>query len=183
MVLRFAIAAAAVGAFAATASAKPVTLSTETNLRAAPGTTSEVVTLMPKGAAIEVGECDAGWCKVTYNGKEGFSIGRNLGETAVAAAPPAVRNSYGAAPAVAATNEATPPAANRSYAADLETQPPPRPARRYVERRYESDEGYVPMDQPAYIVAAPPPPPPVYYTYYPYPRPVYWGWRPYWRRW
>src|SRR5690242_17769295 len=83
MVSRTAIAAASLIALTATASAKPITLSTETNLRAAPGTKSDVVTSMPKGAAIEVGECDAGWCKVTYDGKEGFAIERNLG-----AAPP-----------------------------------------------------------------------------------------------
>src|SRR4029079_17802384 len=78
MLSRTALAAAGLVALTAAASAKPVTLSTETNLRAAPGTKSDVVTAMPKGAAIEVGECDAGWCKITYDGKEGFAIERNL---------------------------------------------------------------------------------------------------------
>ena len=79
MLTRFATAAAMLMALGAAASAKPFTLPSETNLRSAPGTTSDVVTLMPKGANIEVGDCDAGWCKVTYDGKEGFAIARNVG--------------------------------------------------------------------------------------------------------
>lgn len=68
------------------ASAKPATLAGETNLRAAPGTKSEIVTLMPKGETVEVGACDAGWCEVAWNEKKGFAIARNLG-----LAPPAPR--------------------------------------------------------------------------------------------
>src|SRR4029079_9189540 len=86
MLSRIVFAAAGLIALTAAASAKPVTLSTETNLRAAPGTKSDIVTAMPKGAAVEVGDCDAGWCKVTFDGKEGFAIGRNLGESAPRAA-------------------------------------------------------------------------------------------------
>jgi uncharacterized protein YraI len=154
MITRLVVAAAAVTALTTVVSAEPVTLGTDTNLREAPGTTSGVVTLMPKGSAVEVGQCDAGWCKVTFGGKDGYAIGRNLGEAK--------------------------PAAN-SYAADLATRPPPRPARRYVQDEYVEDDGPVVYGPPGYLVAAPPPPP-VYYTYYPYPRPVYWG-RPFWRRW
>jgi hypothetical protein len=155
MITRLAIAAAAVAALTAAASAKPVTLGADTNMRQAPGTTSGVVTLMPKGSAVEVGQCDAGWCKVTFDGKDGYAIGRNVGEAR--------------------------PAAGNSYAADLSTRPPPRTAHRYVQDEYVEDDGPVIYGPPGYLVAAPPPPP-VYYTYYPYPRPVYWG-LPFWRRW
>ena len=79
-VTRTAFAALTVMALTAAASAKPLTLSAETNLRAAPGTKSEIVTLIPKGSEVEVGECDAGWCKVKFGDKEGFAIGRNVGE-------------------------------------------------------------------------------------------------------
>lgn len=80
MFARMTFAAVTVIAFTAAAAAKPVTLSAETNLRAAPGTKSEVVTLIPKGSQVEVSECDAGWCKVKFGDKEGFAIGRNVGE-------------------------------------------------------------------------------------------------------
>jgi uncharacterized protein YraI len=68
--MQFARLAAAIvlaGGFSAAAAAKPFTLAGETNLRAAPGTQSEVITLMPKGETVEVGACDAGWCEVTWN--------------------------------------------------------------------------------------------------------------------
>ena len=84
---RLVIATGVLAALTATATAKPVTLGTGTNLRQAPGTNSTVVTLMPKGETVEVGDCDAGWCKVTWNGQEGYAIARNLG----AAPPPARR--------------------------------------------------------------------------------------------
>ncbi|MBV8792279.1 MAG: SH3 domain-containing protein, partial [Pseudolabrys sp.] len=77
--LRLTVSAASLLALTAAAVAKPVTLASETNLRAAPGTKSDVVGLMPRGETIEVGACDAGWCKVTWNGKEGFAIARNVG--------------------------------------------------------------------------------------------------------
>ena len=80
--LRTTLSAATAIALTATASAKPVTLSAETNLRAAPGTKSEIITLIPQGSEIDVGECDAGWCKVKFGDKEGFAIGRNLGQGA-----------------------------------------------------------------------------------------------------
>jgi uncharacterized protein YraI len=78
--LRTTLTAASLIALTAAASAKPLTLPAETNLRAAPGTKSEVVTLMPQGSQVDIGECDAGWCKVKFGDKEGFAIGRNLGE-------------------------------------------------------------------------------------------------------
>jgi uncharacterized protein YraI len=76
---RLMLSAALLAAMSVAATAKPVTLSAETNLRKAPGTKSEAVGLMPKGTEVEVGECDAGWCKVTWDGQEGYAIARNLG--------------------------------------------------------------------------------------------------------
>ena len=76
---RLMLSATLLAAMSAAAAAKPVTLSAETNLRKAPGTKSEAVGLMPKGTEVEVGECDSGWCKVTWDGQEGYAIARNLG--------------------------------------------------------------------------------------------------------
>ena len=76
---RLMMSAALLAAMSAAAAAKPVTLSAETNLRKAPGTKSEAIGLMPKGTEVEVGECDSGWCKVTWGAQEGYAIARNLG--------------------------------------------------------------------------------------------------------
>jgi hypothetical protein len=64
---------------AASANAKPVAITADTNLRAAPGTASEVVALIPRGTTVEVGACSNGWCKVSLNGKDGFATAGNLG--------------------------------------------------------------------------------------------------------
>jgi Bacterial SH3 domain len=64
------------------AMAKPVTLAAETNLRKSPGTDSEVLTLMPKGTAVEVGKCTNGWCEVSLDDKKGFAIAQNVGMAA-----------------------------------------------------------------------------------------------------
>jgi hypothetical protein len=68
------------------AAAKPATVAADVNLRKAPGTDSEVITLIPKGTMVEVGTCTNGWCMVTWNGQDGFSIATNLG-----LGPPPVR--------------------------------------------------------------------------------------------
>jgi len=65
--------------FAATdAPAKPAYATSTVNLRAAPGTTSEIVAKIPGGARVEAGECTDGWCEVTWQGKSGFSIATSL---------------------------------------------------------------------------------------------------------
>jgi Bacterial SH3 domain len=61
------------------AAAKPATVAAEVNLRKAPGTDSEIITLIPKGTMVDVGACTNGWCKVSWNGQDGYSIATNLG--------------------------------------------------------------------------------------------------------
>jgi Bacterial SH3 domain len=56
----------------------PTTTVRDTNLRKAPGTDSEILTLMPMGVRIEIGECRDGWCRVTWKGQDGFAVARNL---------------------------------------------------------------------------------------------------------
>lgn len=180
--MRIAIAAVTAAALTGAASAKPLTLSSETNLRAAPGTKSEIVTLMPKGSEIEVGECDAGWCKVTFGDKSGFAIGRNLGE---------------APPQTAAT---TPPPRSQAdlqrlrrgyeqYFDDDNDVTGSVPAQRYSQNRRPRDDDYSYDDEdfddvPRVYSRRTYVPPPVYYSYGPYPR-TYYGPRPYYyyRRW
>ncbi len=54
--------------------AKPAYVGSTVNLRAAPGTKSEVVTKIPGGSLIDAGECSEGWCEVTWQDKKGFAI-------------------------------------------------------------------------------------------------------------
>ena len=61
------------------AAAKPIATTGETNLRKGPGTDSEVLTLVPKGGVVEVGECTNGWCAASFDGKDGYVIARNVG--------------------------------------------------------------------------------------------------------
>jgi uncharacterized protein YgiM (DUF1202 family) len=201
-----ALAALAVTAITAAAAAKPVTLPAETNLRAAPGTKSEIITLIPKGSAIEVGECDAGWCKVKFGDKEGFAIGRNLGEAPpqTAAAPRTgtqgqsqanlqkLRHGYEQYFDGNGQNDVTgsvdaPDSADTPYTAQRNTARaapprtiPPRNGRPYYD---DEDDYYADDDDDAPAVAyVPAGPPPVYYRYGPYPRAYYPG-PYYYRRW
>ena len=135
---------------AAPALAKPAYVASTVNLRAAPGTTSEIVTKIPGGSLVDAGECSEGWCEVTWQEKKGFAIQTSLDtsgripQRASAARPPASGRSAGPA-----------------YAG-------PGPA-------YGPDERYVEVDEPAYYYG----PPRAYYYGGPYYRP-YWGWRRHW---
>ena len=87
-VVRIAAAAAVFSLLSAVgATAKPVTLTAETNLRKAPGTDSEILTLIPKGTTVEVGKCTNGWCESTLDDKKGFAIAQNLGMATARRAP------------------------------------------------------------------------------------------------
>jgi hypothetical protein len=61
------------------AAAKTATVAAEVNLRKGPGTDNEVITLIPKGTMVEVGTYANGWCMVSFNGQDGYSIATNLG--------------------------------------------------------------------------------------------------------
>ena len=66
------------------AMARPIAMTGATNLRDAPGTDAAILALIPKGAMVEVGDCRGGWCRVTWNGQDGYAVARNL----ATAAPP-----------------------------------------------------------------------------------------------
>ena len=59
---------------AAPAWAKPAYVASTVNLRAAPGTSSEILAKIPGGSLIDAGECSEGWCAVIWQGKNGFAI-------------------------------------------------------------------------------------------------------------
>ena len=196
LVTRMTLAAVTLIALTAAATAKPLTLPAETNLRAAPGTKSEIITLIPKGSAVEVGECDAGWCKVKFGDKEGFVIGRNVGEaspqtTATRPQSPAnsqanlqkLRRGYeqhfggnnqnditGSVDEPEQYSQNTPP----RYAPPRNARPP-----QYDRRVYDTED----LDDEDDIAAYVPTRPPVYYSYGPYPRAYYAPGPYYYRRW
>ena len=58
----------------ALAAAKPAYVPSTVNLRAAPGTTSEVVAKIPAGSLVDADNCSEGWCAVTWQDKSGFAI-------------------------------------------------------------------------------------------------------------
>ncbi len=61
--------------FSATgAMAKPAYVASTVNLRAAPGTTSEIVDKIPGGSLVDAKDCSDGWCAVTWQEKSGFAI-------------------------------------------------------------------------------------------------------------
>ena len=89
---------------ASLAAAKPAYVLTTVNLRAAPGTTSEVVTKIPGGSLIDADNCTDGWCAVTWQEKSGFAIQTALdlsGRVPVRreSAPVPARRAYGPPPA------------------------------------------------------------------------------------
>jgi hypothetical protein len=57
---------------------KPLATIGETNLRKAPGADSEILTRIPKGTTVEVGDCRNGWCRVSWNGHNGYAVARNF---------------------------------------------------------------------------------------------------------
>ena len=56
------------------AQAKPAYIASTVNLRAAPGTGSEIVAKIPGGSLVDAGACDDGWCEISWQEKKGFAI-------------------------------------------------------------------------------------------------------------
>ncbi len=72
--------------------ARMAQLETKLNMRESPGPQSRVIAVLPAGANVSVGTCDAEWCQVSYGGRRGFASKMYLGNGAgaYAAAPPVV---------------------------------------------------------------------------------------------
>ena len=54
--------------------ANPAYVATTVNLRAAPGTSNEIVAKIPGGSLVDATDCAEGWCQVSWQGKTGFAI-------------------------------------------------------------------------------------------------------------
>ena len=68
----------AIACVAVPAMAKPAYIASTVNLRAAPGTGSEIVAKIPGGSLVDTGGCDEGWCEVIWQDKKGFAIQTSL---------------------------------------------------------------------------------------------------------
>ena len=73
------------------AAAAPATVDSDLNLRNGPGTNFAVVDTMPAGARVNAFDCAAGWCRVAFNGIEGYA-GQAYLDLRIAAAGPAVES-------------------------------------------------------------------------------------------
>src|SRR5664280_700145 len=99
--------------FAATdALAKPAYVASTVNLRAAPGTKSEIVAKIPGGSLVDAKDCSENWCAVTWQDKSGFTI-----QTAL--------DMSGRVPRQAAGRPAYPPRAGYIVEDDPDYYPPP----------------------------------------------------------
>ena len=88
-----------IACFATAALGKPAYVGSTLNLRAAPGTGSEIVAKIPGGSLVDAGGCDEGWCEISWQDKKGFAIQSGLDMTgrvpqprAAAVAAPAQRS-------------------------------------------------------------------------------------------
>jgi hypothetical protein len=150
----------AVACIAAPALAKPAYVASTVNLRAAPGTGSEIVAKIPGGSLVDAAACDEGWCEISWQDKKGFAIEKALDRS-------------GRVPQQRAAAIASGPNYREGPQGPQGSQRPQRP------RGPQMVEGPEVVDGPIYYDA---PPPAVYYGG-PYYRPYYWegwGWR---RRW
>jgi hypothetical protein len=67
-----------IACIAAPALAKPAYVASTVNLRAAPGTGSEIVAKIPGGSLVDATACDEGWCEISWQDKKGFAIEKAL---------------------------------------------------------------------------------------------------------
>jgi hypothetical protein len=139
-----------VASIAMPAPAKPAFVPSTLNLRAAPGTGSDIVAKIPGGSLVDTGGCDEGWCEVTWQEKKGF----------------VTQSALDLSGRVPQQRAAAPPAP--AYRQGLQGPQGPRGP--------QVVEGPDVVDGPVYYGA---PPPAVVYYGGPYYRP-YWGWRRRW---
>jgi hypothetical protein len=60
------------------ARARSAAVTATVNLRSGPGTDSEIITTIPARSTVRVTGCSGEWCELTWNGRSGYAIARNL---------------------------------------------------------------------------------------------------------
>ncbi len=83
---------AAVGSLLLAGAASAATITNDLNLRRGPGTRYGVIDTMPAGSYVRVLDCGGSWCRVAWNGTEGYASSNYIsgGGPVYAAAPPPV---------------------------------------------------------------------------------------------
>ena len=56
----------------------PEIVTAQVKLRQAPTTESEVLATIPRGGAIKVRNCTNGWCRISWNGRDGYILAKNV---------------------------------------------------------------------------------------------------------
>jgi hypothetical protein len=88
---------------APTGRARSAVVAATVNLRSGPGTDAEVITTIPAGTTVRITSCSGEWCEVTWNGRSGYAIARNLSSGGPRQArpygrPPGYAEGYGPEP-------------------------------------------------------------------------------------
>ncbi len=50
----------------------------EVALRKAPNSESNIVTRVPQGSVVSLSKCSHGWCRVSWNGQQGYAFAKNF---------------------------------------------------------------------------------------------------------
>ncbi|WGS20568.1 MULTISPECIES: SH3 domain-containing protein [unclassified Bradyrhizobium] len=79
---------------AGAAMAAPAVVESSVNLRNGPGTEFAVIATLPAGATVNATDCAVGWCRVSYDGEEGYASRAYL-DIETAAVEPYYYPSYG----------------------------------------------------------------------------------------
>jgi len=56
----------------------PGTVTAQVNLQHAPANESEVLATIPKGSFVKVRDCTNGWCRASWNGRNGYILTKNV---------------------------------------------------------------------------------------------------------
>jgi len=70
--LMFALAAIVAGC------SDPGVVNVQTRLRQEPASEGKILAVIPKGSAIKVGDCSNGWCRVSWNGLDGYILTKSM---------------------------------------------------------------------------------------------------------
>jgi uncharacterized protein YraI len=57
---------------------RTISVTAKVNLRSGPGIYSEIITSIPAGSTVWITSCMGEWFDVTWNGRNGYAIARNL---------------------------------------------------------------------------------------------------------
>jgi uncharacterized protein YraI len=101
-----ALAGLLLAASSASAFARPAIAMFNANLRSGPGVENSVVAVIPDSAPIDVGRCAGSWCRVSWNGVDGYLSRSLIASSASARRPRGVEGESDAAPPVVGDDRA-----------------------------------------------------------------------------